>query len=243
MSVVKPKTLFIDPPTLLKWLPLEGRNEVIFLDLEPDFLDENTIRIELNVVFRPIAIRRGKIQTRDYYVGSTGAHIIFETFSGKVKAYTPARTMPVNYTNTYKRRREASVKLAAKGEVGAAKVDAGEIAFAKGAERTFTTKFSGSERQLADVFLERGVEWDFILPPGQALRDYVFGNLYLYVESSWDKQPKEGVIEVRASDILFFDSERRVIGNGIKAVAMRWALWRKRINLKRDSIIVNFREA
>ena len=243
VSLAKPKTLYIDPPTLLQWTPREDRDEVIFLDIEPDFLDENTIRIELNVVFRPIAITRGMIQTRDYYVGSTGAHVIFEAFSGKVKNYTPAMTMPVNYENTYKRSRKASVKLAPKGEVGKAKVNAGEIAFAKDAECTFTTKFSGAERVLADVFLGKGVEWDFMLPPGQVLRDYVFGNLYLYVECSWDTKPKEGVIEVSASDILFFDSNRRVIADGVKAVAMRLALWRKKIKLKRDGIIVNFREA
>jgi hypothetical protein len=243
VSLAKPKTLFIDPPTILKWMPRENRNEVIFLDIDPDFIDENTIRIELNVVFRPIAIKRGLIQAKDYYVGSTGAHVIFETFSGQVKDYTRAMTMPVDYENTYKRGRKASVKLAPKIEAGEAKGEAGEIELAKDTECTFTTKFSGSERVLADVFLGKGVEWDFMLPPGQVLRDYVFGNLYLYVEASWDTKRKEGVIEVNASDISFFNSKRRLIANGVKAVGMRLALWRQGINLKRDGIVVNFREA
>jgi hypothetical protein len=90
---MREKTLYITPPTLLKWLPRDKRNEVVFLDLEPDFLDEKTIRIDLNVVFRPIPIRRGTIRTRDYYVGSTGARVVFEAFLGNVKRYTPAATL------------------------------------------------------------------------------------------------------------------------------------------------------
>src|ERR1044071_2384445 len=91
------KTLLINPPKLLRWLPSEERNDAFFLDLEADFLDERTIRFDLNVVFRPIPIRRGKLQKRDYYVGSTGASVTFEAFLGKVGGYTPGKTLKVDY--------------------------------------------------------------------------------------------------------------------------------------------------
>jgi hypothetical protein len=105
------KTLFINPPTLLKWLPRDERNHLVFLDLEPDFLDDNTIRIELNVVFRPIAIRRGKVQIRDYYVGSTGARVIFDAFPGKVEDYSRGAPLKVNYENSYRRAQNATISL------------------------------------------------------------------------------------------------------------------------------------
>jgi hypothetical protein len=237
------KRLYVDPPTLLKWLPKGKRNEIVFLELEPDFLDDETIRFDLNIVFRPIPIRRGTLSTRDCYVGSTGARIVFEAFLGTVKRYTPGATLKVDYENSYKRLRSAAVKLAPNVEVSEAKVNIGEIAFTKDAERTFITRFSGSERTLSEAFFGNGVEWELALPEGkQAVRDYLIGNLFLYVEASWNAQVKEGMIEVRPSDVVFFDSERRLIAEGIKAVAMRWALYREGIKLKRDSIVVNFKE-
>src|SRR5207244_10636087 len=62
---------------------------VISLDLEPDFLDAKTIRIDLNVIFRPVPVTRPGVTIKDYYVGSTGARVVFETVDGKVKKYTP----------------------------------------------------------------------------------------------------------------------------------------------------------
>ncbi len=76
------KRLYITPPSLLRWRPRGERSDVLFLDLEPDFLDEKTIRIDLNIVFWPISITRGWVQTKDYYVGSTGARVVFETVGG-----------------------------------------------------------------------------------------------------------------------------------------------------------------
>lgn len=238
------KKLIIDPPTLLRWMPREERNEVLFLDLEADFLNERTIRLDLNVVFRPIPIRRGKLQTRDYYVGSTGARVIFEAFLGKVRSYTRATPLKVDYENTHTHSRKTSVKLVPNIESGdGVKGEIGEVTFDKNVERTFTTRFSGAERTLSDVNFERGVEWEVKLPEGQLIRDYLIGNLYLYVESSWDSATKEGRIEVRPSDLLFFDSDRRIIGDGMKALAMRFALWRQGIRLNRESLIIKFREA
>lgn len=238
------KKLLIDPPKLLRWLPREEQNGDFFLDLEADFLDERTIRFDLNVVFRPIPIRRGKLQKRDYYVGSTGASVAFEAFLGKVGGYTPGKTLKVDYENTYTHSRKASVKIAPKIESGKEfKGEVGEVTFDKNVQRSFTTRFSGAEKTLSDVYLGNRVEWEVKLPEGQLLREYLIGNLYLYVESSWDASTKEGKIEVRPSDFIFFDSNRRAIGGGMKALAMRLILWRLGIRLNNESLIINFREA
>jgi len=238
------KKLIINPPTLLQWLPRGERHDVLFLDLEADFLDEHTIRLDLNIVFRPIPIRRGKLQMRDYYVGSTGARVIFEAFLGKVNDYTRETPIKVDYRHTYTYSRKSSVKIAPKIDGGKGlKGELGELTFDKNVERVFTTQFTGAERTLSEVNFEHGVEWELKLPEGQVIREYLIGNLYLYVESSWDAVTKEGRIEVRPSDLLFFDSARRVIGNRTKAIAMRYALWRQGIRLKPESLIITFREA
>lgn len=238
------KKLYITPPSLLRWLPKVERNEVLFLDLEPDFLDDNTIRMDLNVVFRPIPIRRGSVQTRDYYVGSTGARVVFEAFLGRVKNYTRATSLKVDYENTYRRSRQTSVKISPKIESDSkVKVELGEATFDKNIERSFTTRFSGAERTLSDVNFGYGVEWEVKLPEGQLIRDYLIGNLFLYVEASWDVDSKEGSVEVRPSDVLFFDSDRRIVGDRVKALAMRYVLWKQGIKLNRDTLVINFREA
>lgn len=238
------KKLFIDPPSLLRWLPKEDRDNVLFLDLEADFLDDRTIRLDLNIVFRPIPIRRGKLQTKDYYVGSTGARITFDAFLGRIKNYTCGAPLKVDYEHTNTHSQKTSVKIAPTNEVSdmlGARI--GEVTFDKNVERVFTSRFSGAEKILSDVNLGHAVEWEIKLPDGQALRDYLYGNLYLFVESSWDAVAKKGRIEVRPSDLLFFDSDRKAIGDRRKALAMRFALWRQGIRLNPDSLIVNFREA
>jgi len=238
------KTLFIDPPLLLRWLPREQQTNVLSLDLEADFLDDRTIRLDLNIVFRPRPIKRGLFHFRDYYVGSTGARITFEAFLGKVVNYTQGTPLKVDYEHTYTHSRKTSVKIAptiaADEEV---KPELAEVTFDKNVERAFTSRFSGAEKILSDVNLGHAVEWEIRLPDGQVVRDYLFGNLYLFVESSWDKVAKEGRIEVRPSDLVFFGADRRMIANRTKALAMRYALWRKGIRLNYDSVVINFREA
>jgi hypothetical protein len=237
------KTLYITPPSLLRWQPSGERTDILFLDMEPDFLDEKTIRIDLNIVFRPIPVKRGWVQTKDYYVGSTGARVVFEAIDGEVKNYTRAAAITIDYENTYKRSRKTEVKLSPKLE-GAAdtKVEFGEISFGKDVERSFTSKFSGSERMLSDINLGHGVEWELTLPEGQAIRDYLIGNLFLYVECSWDHDPKRGSIKLRPSNVLFFDENRRVIADPTKALLMRFALYKLGTKLNRDELTIDFEE-
>lgn len=237
------KRLYITPPLLHRWEPKGNRSDVISMDLEPDFLDDKTLRIDLNVMFRPISLtRRGWATTKDYYVGSTGARVVFETFNGKVKKYTPPATLKVNYENTYTRERSAAVKLSPKVEIqGGVQVDLGEVGFDRNVESSFATKFEGMERTLAVVNSEDGVEWELILSEKQALRDYLIGNLYLYVECSWARGRKEGTIELRASDVLFFDSHHRVI-DGMRAILMRFVLYRQGKQLSRNKLAIRFEE-
>src|SRR6202051_1184819 len=124
------KLLYITPPSLLRWQPKDKRSEVVFLDLEPDFLDDDTIRLDLDIVFRPIPIKHGVIEKADFYIGSTGVRVAFEATGGKVKSYTRGTPFKVDYEKTVKRSRETAVKLSPGLEIGAeAKVEVGEVTF------------------------------------------------------------------------------------------------------------------
>jgi hypothetical protein len=238
------KKLFITPPALLRWQPKDEISNVVFLDLNADFLDDKTIRIDLNIVFRPIPIKRGWLQTKDYYVGSTGARVTFEAIGGRVTNYTRATSFKVDYENTYKRSQQSAVRIAPTIETGNdTSIGLGEISMNKDEERTYTAKFSGAERMLSDINLENAVEWEIAIPPGQVLREYLIGNLYLYVESFWDKEGKAGRIVLRPSDISFFDSQRRLIPGMKAGLAMLYKLYQKGIHLNRQNVVVNFKES
>lgn len=238
------KKFLVTPPSLLRWRPKGKVSDVVFLDLSPDFLDDKTIRIDLNIVFRPIPVKRGWLQRKDYYVGSTGARLIFETVGGRVTNYTRATSFKVDYENTYKRSQQSAVKITPKIDTGVdSSVEFGEISINKDEERTYTAKFSGSERMLIDINLETGVEWEIAIPPGQVLREYLIGNLYLYVESMWVNHLKQGRITLRPSDISFFDSQRRLIPGVKTALAMLYKLYQKGIRINKEDVVVNFTES
>lgn len=126
------KRLYITPPSLLRWRPKGERNDVLFLDLEPDFLDEKTIRLDLDIVFWPIPVKRGWVQKKDFYIGSTGALVEFEATGGKVRNHTRGQPLKVDYETSYTRSRQAEVKISPGLEIGGdAKVELGEVTFGK----------------------------------------------------------------------------------------------------------------
>jgi hypothetical protein len=108
--------LTITPPDLLPWLDRETRRRMILLlDAETDLLSSDCLRFDLNVVFSPIAIRRGVISKVDYFVGSTGAEIFVEARGGKVSSYTGPLELKVEYTNASLHTRTSSVSLPLNG--------------------------------------------------------------------------------------------------------------------------------
>jgi hypothetical protein len=238
------RTLYFDPPALLRWMPKDKPNRVLFIDLEPDFPDENTLRMELNILFRPIPVkRRRQGQKKDYYVGSTGARITFWIPDGKPKKWFRAARIPVDYEQTYTQFRKAAVKIAPEIEIAeAAKLRIGEVSFEAGKKYPHTSKFSGSEQDLKDSLLGNGVEWQFVTPERGALRDYAVGNIFLFVESSCASGKVKGWVTLRPSDVIFFDSKHRRIGSGLKAIGMQFTLWKQGIQVDDTDLTINFTE-
>jgi cold-inducible RNA-binding protein len=240
------KNLYITPPSLLRWQPKGERKDVMFLDLEPDFLGENTIRLDLNIVFRPIALKQGWVDKADFYIGSTGARVGFEATGGQVKNYTRGTPLQVDHEKTYRRSRESAVNILPGITIGTnVKADLGTVSFRKETESTFTAKFSGSELALTDTFLGDGVEWEFVPPAGQVIHDYLAGNLHLYVEAFWNGDAKEGRIELRPSDVRFFNSERQIIGSKMhKTWLMLYTLFRRKEGrgINSEPTIISFKE-
>jgi len=238
------KKLLIAPPALMRWQDKNKMSNVVFLDLNPDFLDDKTLRMDLEIAFNPIPIKRGWLRKTDYYVGSTGARVTYEAIGGRVTDHTKGTSFKVDYENTLKRLQQSAVKMAPKIEVeSTATLELGEVSLDKDEERTYVAKFSGSERLLSDVNLGNRIEWELIIPPGQVVREYLMGNLYLYVESVWDKTTKQGRVILRPSDISFFNPQHRLISGVMTALAMLYKLYEKGIKVNKENVEVNFTES
>lgn len=229
--------LSVKPPIIIPWLSAKKRKQnVILLDLDADREDDGTLRLDLNVVFNPIAVRRGTVRRVDYYVGSTGAEISIKATRGTICDHTQAVTLPVNYTNVTKKQRKVALSLipTVKAKTGSDEIEAqaGSITRDVGDERSFTVTFASEERFLAPVLMGDTIKWVITLPRGEkAIRDFLIGNLYLFAKCAWVKPKKSGYISVRPSDVQFFDPARKPIETW-RSLLMSYILWENRIKIE-----------
>jgi len=239
--------LRIKPPFLLPWLSAtEKRSNVVVLDFEADGEDAHTLRLDLNVAFTPIPVRRGVVTRVDYYVGSTEADIAVTALHGRVINHTPSVPLKVSYSNTTKVDRKTGLRLSpavtAKAGETEAEVEMGSISRTAGRSASFTAKFENEERQLNALLLGDAVEWSLRFPQtAMVIQDFLQGNLYLFAECNWPIMPRSGSIAIRP-DIQFFDHTRRLLGR-MQSLAMRCVLWKHGITLQHwDGFSVDFEE-
>ena len=233
------KYLLIKPAKLCRWMSTKEKlRTLVMFDIEPDLLDERVIRLDINVVFNHIPVRKGFAQKADFYIGTTGAEIFTEFDEGSIRHFTEQTSFNVNYTNTVKHNRKSSVSIKpdidTKTDQEKAKVGAGSISLEKGADRTFTSAFTNKERILIPVHMGSLLRWVITLPRGEkAIRDFLLGNIYLFVVCSWDVSGDTfgcGRVGVRPSDVRFFDDERRALSKR-KSLLMLCELWLKGIHI------------
>ena len=224
--------LRISPPKLLPWLASEQRRRtVLLLDAETDLLGPDCLRIDLNIVFNPIAVRMGTVLKADYFVGSTGAEIFVEAVGGRVSSYSGALELNVDYTNATTHVRKSGVSLSpeVKSKSGSTEesLKLGEISWGAKTEREHKVSFSCSEMTLVPIDTGNAVRWRLDTPKGEkAVRDFLIGNLFLFAECTWKTPGKRGRFGARPSDIRFFDDQRRALGK-VSSYLMLYRLWRK----------------
>ncbi len=223
----------------------------MLFELEVDELAEKSLRFDLNVVFKPVRVQRGNLPRADWYIGSTGAEIYLEVIGGIVKDnHTKGKTLQVNYKNTETWERKSAFTLAP--EIGiestsaSVKAKLADIVFQANSERNFESSFSCEERVLAHIHMENSVRWNIDLPKGgKAIRDFLFGNLYLCAECVWNDGPCHGRITVRPSDIRFFDEERNARSIGYLAnLGMLYTLFRGGIKIENlNGLTISFTDS
>jgi len=238
----------IDPPVLSPWISDEDKERnIILFDLQFDSTDDKDLRIDLDIAFNSIPVRRKNVVRKDFYVGCTGAEIQVSLTKGvMIKEYTKASTLNVNYSNESVYNRNTDLKLQphiSKSNNGTADFGLGSIQHSKSKKVTFSASFSCEERILAPVKIDNTIKWQIHMPKGEmVIRDYLIGNLYLSVTGQFNNVIKAGKVKVRPSDIIFFGPKRSPLSFR-QSILMRFAMHKKNIKiLNANGLETTFKE-
>lgn len=232
-----------DPPNIVPWL---SKKNVIFLHFDADVEDNGVVRLDLNIAFDPIVLTEKDSNGRyDYYIGNSGAEITVEIVDGQILESTPEAALDVSYTNSFsgKRKSELTISpdLKAKGKFAELGMSIGSFTRAAGEERSFSTGFSNRERYLAAVRVGNTLKWTIKLPRGEhIIRDYLFGNLYLFAKCSWNVDLRSGVIKIRPSDVMVFDPKNKPLG--FKRTLLMWFFMCSKYVENCDGFLTEFTE-
>src|SRR5262245_5677194 len=104
--------LVVSPPKLIRWLTQkEKKLSVMMLDFEADLDTKKAWRLDVNVAFNAVAVSRGVVKQKEYYIGCTGGAVTIELNDGEIFEYTPAAKLDVTYKISDKLRRKAGLSL------------------------------------------------------------------------------------------------------------------------------------
>lgn len=229
-------------------MPYEERVRcVMLLDLDADAPAGDSLRLQLNVVFQPIVIRRGLLERSNYYVGTTGGTVVVRAPDADLVDHTGPSSIVVQHEVSSGREVTGARKLVPElgGKLGAMDLEVrpGSVELARKSTLTTGTSFVSEEMILAPINLRDAVEWRIDSHRGEkAVRDFLAGNLHLHATFRWKTDSKRGSIRACPSDIAFFDSSRKRLSNR-SSILMRYILWRKGIRIANcDGIELTFAE-
>lgn len=206
-ATVSAKVIIVEPPHLMRFMTEKQLKEnVVLMDIEPDFLDDGTLRIDIKVAFDrmriPIVPKGERYRKKALYVGSTEAEIFLVVDAGQIIQHTEDQTIKAKYTNTSEYTRTSQVSL---------KSDAKGITLGAGQKRSFSVSFSG-QRELKALNKTRLVKWVLAMPRGEnAVGDFLHEDLHLYGCCAAD-HPISGTVRVSLSDISYFGHDKRPLG-------------------------------
>jgi len=190
--------------------------------------DKQGYRIDLDLAFRALEVSMTQLQPADYFVATQSIKITFLAENSTVISHTSSQKFETNYKNTYSRNRTTNLRLQSSSVNGTPPYPT----YDSGSMSQYEVSFQGAEHTLVASSTPGRVEWTLSTPRGEkAIRDFILGNLYLYLVVGWQDLPRKGSMLVRLSDISFFNSNSRKITNPLTVIAMRYAMWLDKIEL------------
>ena len=203
---------------LARWLPTDLRQKsIVLLDVIPDIPKVGTLRLDLNVSFKPIPFPKGFLSKRYFYVGSTieGVTVTFE--DGTVASYTRERPIIVRRGVAVGRNQAATIRVAPPG------MDSPEVSYQRGSSIDLVSEYTDLEFTLTPNVMANEVSWEWVMPEGlKVIRHFLSGNLFLFAECKWNNSGRKGRIHIWY-DFAFFSHRGRPLGRD-KSLTMAYTL-------------------
>ncbi len=244
----KPVLAFEPSHQLLGSIPHEERDRsIMLLALDAESPADNSLRLLLRVVFRPIEIRRGWCTRADYYVATTGGTVKVEATNSEVINYTGPSRVEVEYDASIGGQTSGVRKFEPqlKGNLGAINLEIRPGSIERDSTKTFSSgvKFSSEEMLLAPTNLGDAVEWRIDSHRAEkAVRDFPVEDVALEVMLRWKTSIKSGTVQARPSEVSFFDNSKRRLSK-FQSIMMAWVLSQRGIKIMHlDGFQVKFVE-
>jgi hypothetical protein len=207
---------------------------IIELDCETKAISETNSRLEVTVTFNSIPIRVEIVESKDYYVGTTGATVNVNAKGARFVEYTEPPGISVGHETKKAEERGRSGKFAPelKATVGhvAVQTNPGALESSAKTNNESSISYEFKEFPIVPIKKDGSLAWQIDMPRGEkAVRDFLLGNLPLSVTLEWrTTEEKSGTVQARPSSVLFFDEEKRALP--IQAsLLMRFILWKRGI--------------
>jgi hypothetical protein len=241
--------LEISPPVLAPWLTNKQlEDSLVVIDMTPDGLADGVVRLHLEVAVHTYRYRfKGRAKAYDIEAGVTGIEVSVVLDGGQIVKSSEGTEIEVKYTGKTGVTRASEVTLTPflKEEAGTSKreIGLGSIKLSAGTERVYEFSFQATERVIAPVVTQRTVTWRIDMPRAEhAIRDFLFGNLYLYADARWSETSIAGTIGTRPTDVQLFGRDRRPIG-ALKQLVIWARLLKSRTKVPgMDPTTITFRE-
>jgi hypothetical protein len=210
--------LYCHGDVLGNFLPISDHpNSVVLLTLGADALANDRFRLDLDVSFRAVPIRRRGSATvlgqELFYAAVSGAIVTVVSEAADFVDHTEARSVDVRRSIVDEHLQQSDLELLAHGTAPQSGGHPLSIRLSKRRGNTHTSVFDVNEYTLQIVKSPGTLRWDFLTPRGACVvQDFVQGNLHLFAVVGWCSQKRSGRIRVEPLSTRFYDAGRRPLG-------------------------------
>lgn len=239
-------TLVFSPPVLSAWLSEAERDgSVALLEVLGERKTDECLRVNLVIAFQSIPLRVRRLMGQaDFHIGCSSAEVELRVYKGEVRDYSKPQSLSVNYRHKTVLTTERGVviepKLSTKKQPGGeASLALGALSWKDNRAREIEAVFSSEERVIQPAWTRDAVKWRIDPPEGSSVvRDFMFGNVFLFGECEWPNEKAHGRITIRPSDISFFGRDRKQLRRRDCGILSLYQIWRRYRHIFRDRGIV-----
>lgn len=208
--------------------------EIIRCEIQADLDADDSIRFDFNVIFdRVELLNLGMLSAKKWYIGATGGALQITIYNARLVDFSPP--ISIDYEHKVSRTVTKTVDFNITPEIalnyGPINGSIGGAGSKRSAEDTVEKQYSfkANEQTLAAIVTQNSAAWDVIAPVVEsAIRNYLYGNLYLFANFKSKETPLSGEIKFSPSRILLFNEDGKACSSRI-SLASLFLIWKNGI--------------